>query len=412
MARGRRLSSGVVNLGEEDHGPPDEELLRPNDPELVPDGDLEDAEYLRALTEIEGSDEVRWNVYCTTPQDRAGYLCTWGSTELSLERIRDEFGGGKYRVRGTFANGRYAGGRTITISGVAKPKPQAVPLAAGQDVGSLLSQLEARERERREAGSARTMEYMRILAPIMGPVMAALLGNRGPDLTAILAATRGPSLADVTQTMANLKQMQGGEETKLDHFVKMLEVAQNLGGKSGSDTNWLDILKEGLGMARPAIEGLVASAAHRLPAPSPGMMPGSTSPLSLMTTPATSPVPPTAPVSAFAGVEGDPMLRLLPWLKNQLEFLLVKAARDSDPGLYAELLIDNIPEGVAPQKILDLLSREDWWSVLSQFNSHVAPYAGWFGNLRAEIVAGLTASLRPVADTASSQEVEEGHDGS
>jgi hypothetical protein len=77
---------------------------------------------------------------------------------------------------------------------------------------------------------------------------------------------------------------------------------------------------------------------------------------------------------------------LIPYMRKQLELLVLKAHRNSDPSLYAELMLDNLPEGVQPQTILDFLQRDDWWHMLNQFDERVQPYGGWFENLRTELI--------------------------
>lgn len=99
------------------------------------------------------------------------------------------------------------------------------------------------------------------------------------------------------------------------------------------------------------------------------------------------------------------MLALLPWLKNQLEFLIVQAARDRDPALYAELMVDNLPDAVKPENLVQLVSQDNWWTVLQNFNPQVKPYQGWFTGFRQELLVMLSGEER------SNQGMDQPHHG-
>ncbi len=73
-------------------------------------------------------------------------------------------------------------------------------------------------------------------------------------------------------------------------------------------------------------------------------------------------------------------------LKPYLSQMVERAARDSDPGLYAEFIVDNMPGPI----INSWLARPDLLDYLISLDGRVAEHRDWFEELRAEIAAMLT----------------------
>lgn len=89
-------------------------------------------------------------------------------------------------------------------------------------------------------------------------------------------------------------------------------------------------------------------------------------------------------------------LRMLPWLRATLEQLLVQAAHDRDPDLYAQVTLDNLPNYVDATTLVRFLERPDWWALVQQVDARVAHYVGWFEAYR-EMLLALLAQVRPPA---------------
>ena len=70
---------------------------------------------IRALTELEGTGEIRWQIHrIAPPGPNVGYLITLSTPELSLERIASE-GPGKYKVIGMRPDGKFFKSKTVEI---------------------------------------------------------------------------------------------------------------------------------------------------------------------------------------------------------------------------------------------------------------------------------------------------------
>lgn len=87
------------------------------------------------------------------------------------------------------------------------------------------------------------------------------------------------------------------------------------------------------------------------------------------------------------------MLKLMQWLRATLAQLIHQAKRGSDFELYAEVTLDNLPEDLPLAQLRELIAREDWWTVLQQFNPGVALYEAWFSEFRGAVLEQIDAVL-------------------
>lgn len=379
---------------------------------------LEDIDVVAALREIDGAETVTWKVFRQGHEnpDMNGFVCDIPSEMLSTEHVARRCGPGKYKVIGRYANGSYAAQRTVSIAGdVHRP---GIVNAAAPSSSLTMEEWERRQEVRDERRRRERNELFAIVVPAMAPIVAAMLGRQGPDLTALVAALKPPDL--MTQ-MAALKELTGGGQpavSPLDAALQLLDVIQDK-APSGSETNWADILKEAV--KSPAIASIVGGLASRAT-----LAPPSASTPSL-TVPVLAPRPapslaapsvasPTAFDAADAGTNGDPrmfaMLKLLPWLKQQMGMALEKAFKGSDPGLIAERILDDLPDGVDPQQLAQFIAREDWFHHLQSFDSRVTAHAEWFNEMREAMLEQFRGSgafespamtVTPIAATAPAE---------
>jgi hypothetical protein len=343
---------------------------------------VDDADEIRALSELDSSGDVRWNVFRTMPAATAGWVGVFSTSELSLERIAQEFGVGRYRVKGSRPNGTIAGQRTVSIAAVPKnliAPPAEVAKAPTGGIQDYISLMEAKDKER----SANMLQWAAIIGPIATAMLPAMFGNKGP------------TLQDLTATLVNMKQLNGGSESqlsKIEELAKLVEVVQGIGGDGGKGSGWADIVRDGI----KTVGDVLPALASRIP----GFMPPQSAPPHLAapapvvitqgSAPATRPSPqPTPP-------KDTPMLQLLGWLKEQCAGLAHQASLNKDPNLYADVVLDNLPE-VDPTMLRNMLGAPDWWATLCQFSPNVQPYPQWFAECREALVKGLDEMISAAA---------------
>lgn len=347
-----------------------------------------DADELRALAELDSGGDVKFQVWRLLPFDKdhpKGFVCELMSAELTIAKVQEDCGPGRYRIRGIRSNGTYAGQRTIDISPPPKSGPVAVAGAAsGQpssmaDVLMLIETQNERRRQEDKERSENMLKWAGVLTPVLAPVLAGLF-------------QKGPSLAELTTSLANLKELQGGNDSQLsriEEFSKMVEVVRGMTGEEKTGSTWVDLIRDGIKEAGPVITGLVAQRGGTLPANPPANAP----PLPLQP-------PPNPPAQNVK--QGDPMLQLMGWLKDQLNGLTHQASLNKDPSLYAEVVLDNMPAGVDPKLLQTFLARPDWWAALTQFYPQAQSYPAWFAECRGELLKGLNEMIRAVETPAAS----------
>lgn len=383
MARSVKNRVPVIASDDENR---DEESLEPlEQAQLEADEEME-RDLLAGLRELAGAGEIRWQIYRVSgPVGKdLGYLATFNTSQLTTETIALQFGGGKYRIRGSYPNGTYAAHRTVDIAGDAPQRATPVAAAPANGVSDILT-LMREERQQRLSDAAQRKEDIKFWATILAPIMTPVLGN--------LFGARKEGINELVTALASMKSLAGGEESKLDQALKLVEVIEKFKGDGGGggETNWMDLVKEGLGMVKPAVAGLIEARLQNPPvsAAMPSAAPfGLPPPSTRMPTPAASDTAPAA-VSAAAGspsMGNDPMLLLLPWLKKTSVYLAHKAGKNADPEMYAEWLLDNLPDGAPVADLMGFLGRSDWWGHLSAFCPETRPYEGWFTALRQALI--------------------------
>lgn len=400
-------------------------------------------ELLDALRAMQGAESIRWKIFRINADEprKNGYLEECSTARLSMDYLRDTYGSGTYRIRGHhMVGGKFAAQRTIIVAEGAKKNMSDSTTVPGSAPGSnfdfmeYIAQQDARDRARRQEQEERDekrrrdrMELITVLAPIAGPIIAAMMQNRGPDLSALIAAIKpepGPNMLEVVQAIKAMKELDAAPapESSIDQVLKVVDALKEagFGGGEGKTDLW-DLAKEviktmgpGLGQGisavasaiqaratqRPALAGEsvpvasaalpapVAPQAGRAPPAGPiGVHPSFRSP-SAPAAPAAKPAPAPAQTLDTQKAEAmglfDPLSLAphLPWLKGHIENQLVRAARGSDPELYAEVMLDDFPANTDPTVLGHLLARPDWFNLLKQLDIRVGQFEPWFTALR------------------------------
>lgn len=408
---------------------------------------------LVGLRQLQGGDEIRWAVHRVGEMDetRNGFLIECATTNLTQTWLKDNFGGGTYRIRGHYPNGKYAAQRTIRVAGDA---PRKVPVGGGSgnegssdfNLQSYLAQIDARDQRRRREEEERRryeedrdekrrkerMDLLTALIPASVTALGAIFGGRQDNTAALITALKPPPPPDPLAMMLQLKALTANNDA--GGVAKILPMLIEMAGQkaSGGDTGWLDVVKELAKSAGPTIGGMIemsvsqakanAEAQRQLPPPAPlalaaptGEAPGlivlpeprhrrdrgasEASPVGL--------VPPgvmradgaTAPTATAGGNDMSMMALLphLPWLKEQLARFGKAAVAQRDPSLYAALFLEELPESIDVNVVGQLLSAPDWYAKLIQLEPRLNrdDLLPWFSHLRDGILRELRDDTPP-----------------
>lgn len=291
--------------------------------------------------------------------DRSGYCGKFSVADLSLDTIRGNWGGGKYKIIGRHNSGAFAGSRTVEVMDAPGDRaPAAAPASQGMQPPTF-SEMLAFARGGGNNDNAALLEVIRS----QGAQLAAFIARPAP------VAPAGPSF---TEILALIKETRG-EPSKSDP-VELLLQGLKLGQQmSGGETSLADIAKSGLEMVAPLIQAKAAESAAARTAPAVARQPSDVLP---------RPIKP-APGTATAM---DPMLQKLNWLRQQTTLLVHHASKKKDPELYAEVMLDNLPEFITVEEIAARMNDGGAVAQLTVLNPEVAKYAEWFEEFRVKVL--------------------------
>lgn len=354
-----------------------------------------------------------------TSEDR-GYVGSYPIAEFSHEWLKETCGAGSYKIRIKGPKGFLPGGGTVHISTIGIRAAAPEPKEAGNDFTNYLQLMEQRDAERRRESSERTDRLLSLCIPIAGTIITAMIGrDKGPDLLTLATALKpapGPSLAEVTQTMANLQAMNKQPTETADPFdraLKIMEAMKEYGSSEKGETSWIDlvrdVVKEGAPMVGPVLQNLAAmrqAQARQNMAPS-----QPTVRVQPVPEPVRVAVPPT-PVStivesaesisvgnAAEESEGAKMWALykpvvLPYLKQ----IATWAEEDKNPQTYAEVFLDSLPSNIGnyiPQpQALEYLNHPEWWQFVTREEPRfTANLRGWAEEFRLELIDMISVEI-------------------
>lgn len=311
-----------------------------------PSEDRLDDDVIRALTELEGADDIRWQVHRVS-QPNPGFCPPELTTaELTMHRI-SEFGPGRYRVKGLRPNGQYYKSAMVTIAAPVK--------SSTSEFETVLASL-----KKGEGDGDRTL-----LLAMMNQntqILTAALSRQHPQSNFPWSAIITASPLLIT-ALKDFVIKPDSDEKSMEKILKLVTVMEKLRG-DGKETssNWADIIRDAL----PSLSAMVTRPIPPQPV-AVRVMPQRQADVSSQETIATpEAVQPTVENMSFD------------WLQRKLEELLQNAADNKNPELRAEVFIDDLPKFIPESYFVQLLSTDDWFEKLSTFEPRVIHYKGWF----------------------------------
>lgn len=339
-----------------------------DDDKDITGADIErDEDVIRALTEIEGSDEIRWQIYRLSEPD-SGFVVVLSTAELSVERIA-ELGAGRYRVRGIRENGTYFKSKIITIA----KRPQPV---GGGVLTDLLEQTKTKNIEPLQMMTL-LMNQQQNSQQQMTQVMVAALGRKEESKTEI---PWGAIVAAIPPSLVALKEFFSSKADPMKQMMDAIALTEKLRGDGDKPgTTWPDLLKEGLATIPATLQSLRST-------------PPDTSPtVTASTVEVPLAIKPPSQTPEAVMPPADMNIQLIGWFRELIAKWFKAAQRNGNPELYAELFIDELPDSITDDQIISMLGADDWWMKLVAFESKLAPYQGWFTQLRAHILSNFVS---------------------
>lgn len=321
----------------------------------IPDKDVGDDGLEGLLGLAAGGERYTVHKEPSAPGGKRAYCATYTREEISLDVIRDAYGGGDYRITGFDSENKLTESKRVTIIDVPKPR---------QD---LITRDERPQRE--DSTQALLMQFIKS----QGDMVSALL-NR-PQV----AAPAGPTIMEIITLVKSLTPAPGKDPTEI--LLEGLRLGQDLGG---GDEGLMGLAKTAIG-ALPALAARNPRAAAQPAAPVHALAPAAPSVqgdgfvasatpsggINTGFTPKTNGAPPV-----------DNVLKQVAWLRQIVAQLTYQAARAKDPELYADVFMDNLPDFVEEDEVYRRFAEESALEDLFKLHPPAKQYEVWFKNFR------------------------------
>lgn len=316
------------------------------------------------LSAIQSSDRAvsLWRV---NERGRAAYLRRMPGSEFDLDEIRDRDGGGLYELRAHGPDNRIERQVRFAIEGAPKARAtDAGELSRVDRLEGMLAQL----LERQAASPAPTVDPLVMalkIVEVMKPAAAPAVVAPASDPIALF--TLFDKMLDVRERIAGDVEPAPPPSA----LERIAEPMMNLLGRA-ADANDQQMKRR---TARPA------APAPTTPAPSPTVAP--------------APGAEAAAVAAVSAAPADPLAQLAQRVPAIARGYLASCARgDKDPALYADVVLDALPDDVV-QQLPALLAGDDAAARLCALIPQWTPYPGWIGELVQAIRAALAEDDAP-----------------
>lgn len=313
----------------------DDDLPAPSTAQMDHPDEDSSAELSAILAELGGASDASISVNKVTLQgeERLGKFMP---REFDVDSLRERYGGGVYWIYFHLGGRLHTKRRVIFAKTLDEQRGNEPAAAARSSPADTLTQALDR--------------------------MAALQREQFSQMLTLVQRPQGPGLAEIitlAEKMASMGASRGSGGDAVDTLLKGFDLARKFGA-GGEEISIGGALAE---LVRALREG---------PAPLPA-------------------------AGANGSGGGDHMQAIVQRaLAQQLPVLLRGAQSESDVGVYAQLIFDQVPE-LYLRPMVEYLKKPDWFDLLARADGRVVPHQPWFEALRNEIVRETSPELPPAS---------------
>lgn len=320
----------------------------------------------KLLDDLAGESEVQITVHRDMGGNKLEYLYRPDVCDNLLgsiyETLQIEYGKGRYRVQARDANGGLRINRALNVGEPPRSVKERTQIPAARDNGGQ-SEIVAMMMQMQQQAQRDTVALFTTMQQSQAQMIQAMMNRPEPH------HPDGLQLRDVLQLLPTLKDLMGGgqKESGIDLLLKGIELHKELAGNGGGETGFVDILKSGIGQ----LGAIAAASAAKQPAMPTPIQQARPVPIRQNPIPAETrnePMPDSP--------DDSPMTIIVPTL-------IAGARRNSDPSLYAELVLDLLGD----EDAAIIAAQPDIAAQLAASVPALAPHIEWVnlvvGHLRA-----------------------------
>ncbi len=320
-------------------------------------GEYEDVSDLeQALSGLPQEDSIIY-LYRMYDRGRPKFLGKLEPGEFDLEGIKDQYGGGRFRYVAKKSGAIYKQGQ-FEIEGEPRTKHIIDDGANGQTT----------------IGNYDVIKMMQDEIASLKSELIKKTQEKDSTLATLIASLVQKSQTSVEDVEANLLSkltlykglFSGSEKSSVDisteAIMNAISKGMEIAGLSSGDNSsiWLKVL-----------EGLKE-------------------PLTAIAMNASRPVVGTIPKRPISvkPVEVKSMNPLLELIKPYIPMIIISASKNSDPSIYADMVLDHVPDDKHPE-IKTWLAGDQWFSDLISVDNRIALQASWWSELRSMILQSM-----------------------
>lgn len=351
---------------------------------VAPETDSVEEDLIADLLAAGIEEEITYQVRRIAPADKAAYCTKYSRGDLSLDRIREDWGAGTYTITAFDAAKRYKKRNTVKIA--ESLRPTLGPTSQTTQLAEMAQILRANVPPAQQQGMD------------MGAVLTSIMQSQTSLLTAILSRPvpvppPPPDPLPMITAIASLLKPASSEASGVSMLLKGLQLGKEMSG--GSD--WTDVATRGLDTLAPIVGELVQARKNAAPTAPAATQRPIPHPSRVALPPGHAPAQPaesareTSPETQPENEAAMDTIKKLQWLTRQATVLVVQAEADKNPELYAEVFVDQLPPFFTLAEVREQLDKPDAIDQLGRLHSPVLQYRPWFEKFR-------KAALRFIVD--------------
>lgn len=351
-----------LNIDDEPEKPENwKDASRVESVELTPDDELDDV-----LADFPQNDACIELFRVNAQGGRPAFLEQMMPSAFSFGYVTERFGGGRYLAKGKYANGTKKK-MSFEIEGDPIPiRRKFVNIDPQAPV--LPNRPQSIEVERIPPTGSDGQDFQAALMAMMGKMMQQTQSSEMQILE---------KMKMYKDLFGSPAQKEAPLEVALSMFQKGVEMAGVGGGGGDSQSFWLMAIRE---LKDPLLK-IVETVQTAIAKPQP-----------VHINPRNSPATVSTPETPNPPLNEDPMLALMPVIKQMLPALVNGASKNSDPSLYVDFLLDQIPASAYPS-FRDWLLKPGCLDQLAMLEPGVRFQREWWEALRATLLDAINEEL-------------------
>ncbi|MFW9874960.1 MAG: hypothetical protein ACFFG0_17780 [Candidatus Thorarchaeota archaeon] len=329
---------------------------------------------LAVLSDIGSNDDVMVTIYrAEGHKGQHAYIKQCSPEEFSLDELRDKFGGGTFKImvreKGRIVKG---GNRIIAVEKKIEPENNT------EDILSKLLQTQEQSKNNDFNGGLKAIAEMINQQNQQNQQMLIMMMERMNN-----NVSPQQQMQDTMNLLATMKQLfpEQRKEDSTDVLLKGIEIASRFNSEKGESSTMDAIIESIRTFGKPIAEAASIHNRQLLTQTPNNLINGKEFVSSGVQIPGNYTAQKSNKMSPNSEVNNMKFI-----IVQKIKELIRQAQANKDVNIYADLIIDNLPE----EQINAFINKENWFTEICSYVPEAAQYQAWFEKLKISINEGLT----------------------